>query len=100
MLVLSRKVNESIIIDDKIEIVILKIEGSSVKVGINAPKDVKIYRKEIYEAIKRENVEAASVSLKGVAQVFGGAGNEDVGGQKTVRKDRTSGTSFSEGGGT
>jgi len=98
--VLSRKVNESIIVDDKIEIIILKIEGSSVKVGINAPKDVKIYRKEIYEAIKRENVEAASVSLKGVSQVFGGAGNEGVGGQKTVRKDRTSGTSFSERGGT
>jgi carbon storage regulator len=47
MLVLGRRVGESIIIDENIEVVILGIEGSQVKVGINAPKDINIARKEL-----------------------------------------------------
>jgi carbon storage regulator len=69
MLVLTRKVGESFIIGDDIEVVVLKIEGSEVKIGISAPRHVKIYRTEIYKKIVEENLRASSVSvdsLKGV----------------------------------
>ena len=49
MLALSRKVGESIIINSDIEIVVLDVKGEQVKLGINAPKSVPIFRKEIYE---------------------------------------------------
>ncbi|ODN31267.1 carbon storage regulator CsrA [Fervidobacterium thailandense] len=55
MLVLSRKVGESIIIGDNVEIKILKVEGSSVKLGIVAPADVKIYREEVYKKVAEQN---------------------------------------------
>ncbi len=59
MLVLSRKEKESIIIGENIEITIMGIKGDCVKIGINAPSNVKIYRKEIYEEIQKANREAA-----------------------------------------
>jgi carbon storage regulator len=55
MLVLSRKKNESIMIGDTIEVKIVSIEGDTVRLGIEAPREVEVYRKEIYEAIKVEN---------------------------------------------
>ncbi|GBF76281.1 carbon storage regulator [Paenibacillus sp. 598K] len=55
MLVLSRKSDESIIIDGKIEVVVLGIEGDVVKLGIKAPKEIDIYRKEIYLTIQNLN---------------------------------------------
>lgn len=58
MLALSRKVNESLIIGNDIEITILEIKGDQVKVGISAPKSVTIYRKEIYLQIQDSNKEA------------------------------------------
>lgn len=64
MLVLTRKVEESIIIGDSIEIKILSISGKSVKIGVVAPKDIPVYRKEVYEAIKRENFEASKADVK------------------------------------
>lgn len=63
MLVLSRKTNESIIIGENIEILIVEIKGDQVKLGINAPKDVTLYRGEIYQAIQKENKEAANSML-------------------------------------
>jgi len=63
MLVLSRKTNESIIIGENIEILIVEIKGDQVKLGINAPKDVTLYRGEIYDAIQKENKEAANSML-------------------------------------
>ena len=59
MLVLSRKVNESIIIGDNIEVMVVEVKGDQVKLGINAPKDVSLYRGEIFRAIQEENREAA-----------------------------------------
>ncbi len=52
MLVLTRKHGEKIIIDDKVEISVLTIRGSQVRIGINAPEDVSIHREEVYEKIK------------------------------------------------
>lgn len=60
MLVLTRKEKESIIINENIEVVILGIEDGKVKLGINAPKEVDIHRKEVYESIQQENKQAAN----------------------------------------
>jgi len=58
MLVLSRKVDQAIIVGEGIEIQINRIEGDTVKIGIQAPRDVPIYRKELHESIKASNAEA------------------------------------------
>lgn len=55
MLVVSRKKNESIIINNDIHIVVVEIRGDKVRLGIEAPKDVPVHRKEVYDAIKRAN---------------------------------------------
>ena len=60
MLALSRKLGESIIIDNDIEVTVLEIKGEQVKLGIAAPKSVPIYRKEIYVSIQESNKEAAN----------------------------------------
>lgn len=56
MLVLSRRRDETIMIGDDIEISIVDIKGDTVRIGINAPRSVTVHRKEIYEAIKAENM--------------------------------------------
>ena len=58
MLALSRKKNEALIINNNVEITILEIKGEQVKIGITAPKDVPIYRKEVYVQIQDANQEA------------------------------------------
>lgn len=63
MLVLSRKKNESIMLNDDIEITILEVHGDQVKVGIKAPKDVGIFRKEIIVKIEDENKKALQVEF-------------------------------------
>ena len=60
MLVLSRKNDESIMIGDHIEIKILAVEGEQIKLGIVAPKTVKVHRSEVFEAIQAQNKEALS----------------------------------------
>ncbi len=62
MLALTRKINETIVIGNDIELTILEIKGDQVKIGISAPKSVPIYRKEIYLQIKEANKEAAQTS--------------------------------------
>ena len=63
MLIITRKKGESLMIGDNIEITITKIIDGSVKIGINAPKDVNILRKELYEEIKDENKEAINIDM-------------------------------------
>jgi len=77
MLVLTRKSGQKLIIANDIEIVILEIRGDAVKIGIEAPKHITIYREEIYEEIKKSNQKASSAekisssSLDIAAQVLG-----------------------------
>ncbi len=61
MLALSRKKNEAIIVNNNVEITILEIKGDQVKIGISAPKEVPIYRKEVYVQIQEANKEATNV---------------------------------------
>ena len=69
MLVLSRKKNESIIINDNITIVVVEIRGDKVRLGVEAPKEIPVHRNEVYEAIQR---------------------NQDPGEQPAVEPDTTS----------
>lgn len=62
MLILARKVNESIMIGDQIEISVVDIRGEQVKIGIKAPSTIKVYRQEVYRAIQQENVAAAAAT--------------------------------------
>ena len=61
MLVLARKKDQSIVIGDNIEITVLDIQGDQVRIGINAPKNVPIHRKEVFIEIQDENRKAANV---------------------------------------
>lgn len=61
MLALSRKKNEAIVINNNVEITILEVKGDQVKLGISAPKEVPIYRKEVYMQIQEANKEAVNV---------------------------------------
>jgi len=67
MLVLSRKRDEVIKIGDDIEITVVDIRGDKVRLGITAPKEVTVHRKEVYEDIKKENQAAAQVRAEDVA---------------------------------
>lgn len=58
MLILTRKIGESIAIDDHIKIRVVKIKGRQVRIGIEAPKDTKIHREEVYMAIQNQNEES------------------------------------------
>ncbi len=62
MLALSRKKNEAIIINNNIEITVLDIRGDQIKLGISAPKEIPIYRKEVYIQIQNENKESTDVA--------------------------------------
>ena len=60
---LSRRKGESIIIGDEIEITIVAVDGESIRIGINAPRDITVHRKEIYSAIQESNKEAVQKTL-------------------------------------
>lgn len=66
MLVLTRKQNESIQIGDEIEVTVLDVNGDQVKLGIQAPKHIDIYRKEVYVSIQQANKQAANQSMRHV----------------------------------
>lgn len=71
MLALSRKKNEALIIDNKIEVTILEIKGDQVKVGISAPKEVPIYSKEVYLQIQEANKQSLETEgLEALKKIF------------------------------
>lgn len=66
MLVLTRKINQSIIINDQVEVVVLEVRGEQVRLGIKAPKDVPVHRKEIFDQIQDENKAAADTAVEDI----------------------------------
>ena len=66
MLVLTRKLGESIAIDDHIKIVVVQIKGKQVRLGIKAPKETKIHREEVYKAIQDQNIEASTSDMDAI----------------------------------
>ncbi len=68
MLVLSRQRDETIMIGDNIEITVVDIRGDKIRLGIDAPTDVAVHRKEVYESIRRENERAVNLELKELKQ--------------------------------
>ena len=65
MLVLTRRIGESILIGDDVEITLVRIEGDQVRIGISAPKHVQVYRKELLDEVQRENIRAAETVRQG-----------------------------------
>ncbi len=70
MLALSRKKGEALMINNDIEITVLEVKGEQVKIGISAPKEVPVYRKEVYIQIQEANKEASN-NIAGVEQLAG-----------------------------
>ena len=71
MLVLSRQRDETIMIGDEVEITVVDIRGDKVRLGITAPRHIQVHRKEVYDAIKRENQQAANLTPQDVSEVIG-----------------------------
>ena len=97
MLVLSRQRDETIMIGDDVEITVVDIRGDKVRLGITAPRQIQVHRKEVYDAIKRENQQAAKLTPRDVPDVAepradrkepeGGAGHADVAAPVTKPRD-------------
>lgn len=90
MLVLSRQRDETIMIGDDVEITVVDIRGDKVRLGITAPRHIQVHRKEVYEAIKRENEQAAKMTPgdipEGIAQDNRKNGTEATGRKKPVNE--------------
>lgn len=72
MLVLARKVGQSIVINDNIELLVIEVRGDQVRLGIEAPRSIPVHRKELLEQIRAENVQAASdVDVSVVSKALG-----------------------------
>lgn len=69
MLILSRKSNESIVIDGRITVKIVRVDGEVVKVGIQAPPEVPVHRQEVYDEIQRSNKQALTTSRRAVPRL-------------------------------
>ena len=69
MLVLSRQRDETIMIGDEVEITVVDIRGDKVRLGINAPRTIQVHRKEVYEAIQRENTAAANAPIDDLSRL-------------------------------
>src|SRR5437763_14563309 len=87
MLVLARQRDQTVIIGDDIEVTVVDVRGDKVRLGISAPKHVSVHRKEVYEAIRRENQAAARMRPEDLP--FGGSANASPGaGYPTMRLHR------------
>ena len=70
MLALSRKKGEALVINNDIEVTVLEVKGDQVKIGISAPKEVPIYRKELYLQIQNSTKEAMQADLEALKKLF------------------------------
>ncbi len=71
MLILARRIGESIMVGDQVEISVVDIKGDQVKLGIKAPTQVKVYRREVYAAIQEENRAAAAAAPESLPKLEG-----------------------------
>lgn len=76
MLVLSRKKNESIVINNDITIVVVEIRGDKVRLGVEAPKEVPVHRREVFDAIQRNNQQASGGGSATQADATGATGDK------------------------
>lgn len=74
MLILTRRVGETLMIGDDVTVTVLGVKGNQVRIGINAPKDVSVHREEIYERIKNEQAGAESSTSSSPAEDSGAGG--------------------------
>ena len=77
MLVLTRKTNQSIMIGDDVEVSVLAVAGDKVRIGITAPRDVPVFRKEVYLSIQAENAKVPAGSGERVNKALDGLGSSD-----------------------
>ncbi|MFO1511422.1 MAG: carbon storage regulator CsrA [Verrucomicrobiota bacterium] len=89
MLILSRKTNESIVIDGRIRVKIVRVEGDVVKLGVEAPADVPVHRQEVYEEIQRNNQEALTQGRPTLPQLSKPVG---PGSKKPIKGEQAGGT--------
>lgn len=68
MLILTRRVGETLMVGDDVTVTVLGVKGNQVRIGVNAPKSVAVHREEIYERIKREQAEASSQGNMSIAE--------------------------------
>ena len=78
---LSRQRDQTIMIGDDVEITIVDIRGDKVRLGINAPTEIPVHRKEVYDAIKRENREAAKMKPEDIPKANGQTNNNTAAGR-------------------
>ena len=79
MLILSRKIDEKIMIGDDISVSVIEIRGDQVRIGVDAPRSVKVFRREVYDAILAENIAAAESKPELPALDFGCLRRENAG---------------------
>lgn len=84
MLILTRKINQKLIINDNIEVVILDSSKNSVKIGINAPSNVQVFREEVYREIKKSNEQAHNTDIDTIASL--NVKNANVKGFNLIKK--------------
>ncbi|MDQ7073875.1 MAG: carbon storage regulator CsrA [Gammaproteobacteria bacterium] len=68
MLILTRRVGETLMIGDEVTVTVLGVKGNQVRIGVNAPKEVAVHREEIYERIKREQENSAKAAIENNAK--------------------------------